>query len=130
MSQIGQQIVGDGLAGKLPNDCTQFEFFVEADAMINCPKPVGRLGVFSLFDEDVASFAVSVVDDGVEQDDLLEGVAKIGAAFKGEVVAFGIVRDELLHGTDAVWPAAENGGRDEVPAQPVADMEGGDFALA
>jgi hypothetical protein len=71
MDQIGQQVLGDGLAGEFPDDCAQFVFFMKTNPMINRPQAVELLVVFRFLDENVAAFAVSVVDNDIEQNDLL-----------------------------------------------------------
>jgi hypothetical protein len=37
LEQISHQVSRDGYIGEFPNDGTQFEFRMEADAMINAP---------------------------------------------------------------------------------------------
>ena len=79
--------------------------------------------------KDVTALAVGVVREHVEGGELSEAVM-VGFDQR-EVVLFGVVLDEALHGSDAEWPLLpEHGHRHDTPAERARQLVRGHLALA
>lgn len=95
IGQIRQEMRGDGLPGKFPNDCAQFVFCVKTDAMIDGPQP----GL--VIDQTVAALAVSVVDHYIKEGHAAQSLGVAGILPYGEIV---VVGQDIHKKLDAAQP--------------------------
>ena len=87
-SQVSKQLCGDRFPGKIPDHRTQLILFVKAKPMVDQPQvPIG-------IEQDVAAFAIGVVDQQIEQGHRAQALAVVSSHV--EVMIFGIVLDEQL----------------------------------
>ena len=119
--QVSGQLGGEGLPGEIPDDGAQLGLGVEADAVVDQPEVIVRI------EKDVAALAVGVVDQQVEQRHRAQALAVFFVQV--EVMVFGVVVDEQLQRAGAEGAiGAVDGGRHQLPAQRLADDEGGGLA--
>jgi len=119
--EIGAQGIGEWFAREIPDHGAEFGIFVEADPMIDQPE----MAVVSF--EDMAAFAVGVIDDEIKESSGAEALAVFGREV--EVVVVFVVRHVKLERTWAERAIfSKDGGGDKLPAELFADEVGGDFA--
>ena len=110
------------MTSEIPDHGAEFIVFVETYPVID-----GEEVVSVIFKENVTAFAVGVVGKEIEEDDRAEHFFFF--RFEVEVVMFDIVVDVLLQRAWAVGAVLTiDGERDDVKAERLAQVIGGDFA--
>src|SRR5262245_23030357 len=117
------KVLGDRLALKVPDYGAQLVVDVERETLVDAPD--ATVGVV----EAVTALAVCIVGQPVKHGDTLHLLDV--SVLEGEVVLRRVVLDEELEHAVAHFEAvaADDGGRDEMPADGLADNESGVLAL-
>ena len=116
------QLRSEGFADKIPQYRTEFRLVVEADPMVDCPEtPIEAL-------QAVATLAIGIVNDAVEQTELAQFCFIAPLLQHREEVGLFIIGDEELHHTDAVGSTAHDRRWYEIEPETLRDEVGCSFA--